>query len=53
MTTRYVVTGHYCPTDANPEKDARPVTIELGCRTLREVEDAKLHMVDPKVRETK
>jgi hypothetical protein len=47
---RYVVTGRYCPQDANPEKDARDV-IEVGCRTLAEVEDAKLHMVDPVVTE--
>jgi hypothetical protein len=47
--TRYVVTGHYCPTDCNPETDYRDEIIELGCRTLAEVEDAKLHLVDPKV----
>lgn len=49
--TRYIVTGRYLPQDA-VEADARD-TIEVGCRTLREVEDAKLHMLDPTVREVK
>jgi hypothetical protein len=48
--TRYIVTGHYCPTANNPEKEAYPTTIELGCRTLAEVRDAKLHMVGAKVK---
>jgi len=47
--TRYIVQGRYCPQDANPEKDAREEIIELGCRTLAEVSDAKLHLVDWKV----
>lgn len=34
--TRYIVKGHYCPTDANPEKDATEEIIEVGCRTLKE-----------------
>jgi len=49
--TSYVVTGHYVPQDANPEKDARPITIELGCRNMDEVRDALLHVVGGKVRE--
>jgi hypothetical protein len=48
--TRYIVTGHYCPQDANPEKDARPTTVEIGCRNMDEVRDALLHVVDGKVK---
>ncbi len=34
----YIVTGHYCPTDANPEKDARVEITTEECDTLEEAE---------------
>lgn len=34
----YLVRGNYCPTDANPEKDAQQVVSEVRCQTLAEAQ---------------
>ena len=34
--THYLVRGNYCPTDANPEKDAHTVVSEVRCQSLEE-----------------
>lgn len=48
--TRYIVTGHYCPTDANPEKDRREELTEVGCRTRKEAELMLLWYPDGTIR---
>lgn len=38
----YAVTGHYCPTDANPETDAAEAETTVLCRTREEAEETLL-----------